>query len=168
MYEKKAAYSYPELIDCGYGLWGDVPSLPLPPMLMFDRIIEIKSDGGKYGKGVARAQFDIKPDLWFFPCHFYRDPVMPGCLGIDALWQLTGFFLGWSGARGNGRALGCGGIKFHDQVLPTAGLLTYVVDIKMMRISRKGSMVISDGCLLRDGEPIYEAAELKVIVVPEE
>lgn len=130
-------------------------------MLMFDRIPEISSEGGEYGKGVVRAEFDIKPDLWFFECHFESDPVMPGCLGLDALWQLLGFYLGWTGAKGSGRALGLGELKLTGQVLPDAKLVEYVVNIKRI-INRKLVLGVADGTMLVDGKPIYEAKDLKV------
>ncbi len=118
--ERRTSFDYEDLLACGRGeLFGEGPQLPLPPMLMFDRISEIAEAGGEYGKGVVRAVLDLKPDLWFFPCHFKGDPVMPGCLGLDALWQLLGFFLGWLGSPGKGRALGIGEVKFSGQVLPT-------------------------------------------------
>src|ERR671929_190234 len=120
MENRRDHFEFEELLACGRGeLFGEGPQLPLPPMLMFDRISEIAEKGGDYGKGLVRAVLDLKPDLWFFPCHFKGDPVMPGCLGIDALWQMLGFFLGWLGSPGKGRALGIGEIKFSDQVLPT-------------------------------------------------
>ena len=120
MHERRSNFEYEDLLACGRGeLFAKGPQLPLPPMLMFDRISEIAEVGGEYGKGLVRAVLDLKPDLWFFPCHFKGDPVMPGCLGLDALWQMLGFFLGWLGAPGKGRALGMGEIKFSGQVLPT-------------------------------------------------
>jgi 3-hydroxyacyl-[acyl-carrier protein] dehydratase / trans-2-decenoyl-[acyl-carrier protein] isomerase len=135
--------------------------LPLPPMLMFDRISEIAEAGGDYGKGLVRAVLELKPDLWFFPCHFKGDPVMPGCLGLDALWQLLGFFLGWLGAPGKGRALGLGELKFSGQVLPTVKNVVYGIDIK--RVMRtKLVLGIADGWLSADGSIIYRAMDLKV------
>jgi len=130
-------------------------------MLMFDRISEIAEAGGEYGKGLVRAVLELKPDLWFFPCHFKGDPVMPGCLGLDALWQLLGFFLGWVGAPGKGRALGVGEVKFVDQVLPSVKKVVYGVDLK--RVFR-GKLVlgIADGWLEADGKRIYEAKDLRV------
>src|ERR687887_579577 len=120
MENRRSSFNYEDLLACARGeLFGEGPQLPLPPMLMFDRISEIAEKGGEYGKGLVRAVLDLKPDLWFFPCHFKGDPVMPGCLGLDALWQLLGFFLGWLGAPGKGRALGLGELKFSGQVLPT-------------------------------------------------
>lgn len=162
-FEPKSSYSYDDLIACGHGkIFGPGNArLPLPPMLMFDRIPEISSEGGEYGKGVVRAEFDIKPDLWFFECHFESDPVMPGCLGLDALWQLLGFYLGWTGAKGSGRALGLGELKLTGQVLPDAKLVEYVVNIKRI-INRKLVLGVADGTMLVDGKPIYEAKDLKV------
>ena len=141
------------------------PQLPLPPMLMFDRISEIAEVGGEYGKGLVRAVLDLKPDLWFFPCHFKGDPVMPGCLGLDALWQLLGFFLGWLGAPGKGRALGMGEIKFSGQVLPTMKKVVYGIDIKRVMRSRL-VLGIADGWLSADGSVIFRALDLKVALIP--
>lgn len=137
------------------------PQLPLPPMLMVDRIVEISEDGGPSGKGHVVAEFDINPELWFFACHFLGDPVMPGCLGLDALWQLTGFFLGWRGMPGRGRALGVGEVKFTDQVLPNVKKVVYGIEFK--RVFR-GKLVlgIADGWLEADGRKIYEAKDLRV------
>ncbi len=162
-FEPKSSYSYEEIIECGEGkLFGPGNAqLPLPPMLMFDRITSVTVDGGEYGKGQIVAEFDIKPDLWFFDCHFKGDPVMPGCLGLDALWQLTGFFLGWTGAPGSGRALGLGELKFTDQVLPTTKLVRYIVDFKRV-INRKLVLGVADGKLEADGNVIYEAKDMKV------
>ncbi len=135
--------------------------LPADPMLMFDRIVEINDNGGKYGKGFIRAELDIHPDLWFFKCHFIGDPVMPGCLGLDAMWQLVGFFLTWLGAPGRGRALGAGEVKFFGQVLPKARLVTYEVDISRV-INRKLVMAQGDARMLVDGREIYTAKDLRV------
>lgn len=135
--------------------------LPADPMLMFDRIVEINEDGGQYGKGFIRAELDIRPDLWFFQCHFLGDPVMPGCLGLDAMWQLVGFFLTWLGAPGRGRALGCGEVKFTGQVLPTAKVVTYEIDISRV-INRKLVMAQGDARMLVDGSEIYTAKDLRV------
>jgi 3-hydroxyacyl-[acyl-carrier protein] dehydratase/trans-2-decenoyl-[acyl-carrier protein] isomerase len=151
------------LLACGRGeMFGPGNAqLPLPPMLMFDRITEISETGGANGKGFVRAELDVKPDLWFFLCHFKGDPVMPGCLGLDALWQMVGFFLGWLGSPGRGRALGMGEVKFTGQVLPNVKKVVYGVDFK--RVMR-GRLVlgIADGWLKADGEPIYKATDLKV------
>ena len=162
-FEQKNSYSYDEIIQCGEGkLFGPGNAqLPLPPMLMFDRITNVSIDGGENGKGVIEAEFDIKPDLWFFDCHFKGDPVMPGCLGLDALWQLLGFFLGWTGAPGSGRALGLGELKLTGQVQPDVKLVKYVVDLKRV-INRKLVLGIGDGKMFADGELIYEAMGLKV------
>src|SRR5436309_639693 len=132
MQDQRSSYEYEDLLACGRGeLFGPGNAqLPLPPMLMFDRISEISDSGGEYGKGMIRAELDVKPDLWFFGCHFKGDPVMPGCLGLDALWQMVGFFLGWSGGAGRGRALGLGDLKFSGQVMPNVSKIVYNVDIK--------------------------------------
>lgn len=161
--EKKSSYSYEELLRCARGeLFGPGNAqLPLPPMLMFDRITVINDSGGVFGKGQIEAELDIKPDLWFFPVHFKGDPVMPGCLGLDALWQLLGFFLGRTGAPGRGRALGVGEVKFTKMVTPTVRKVTYRLDIKRLRLG-KLVLGIADGILKADGERIYEAKDLKV------
>lgn len=163
MSDRRSAYSYEDLLACGRGeLFGPGNAqLPLPPMLMFDRITEISEDGGPNGKGHIRAELDIKPDLWFFDCHFKGDPVMPGCLGLDALWQMTGFFLGWLGQPGKGRALSTGEVKFTGQVLPSVKKVEYGVDFKRVL---KGRLVlgIADGWLKADGETIYKATDLRV------
>jgi 3-hydroxyacyl-[acyl-carrier protein] dehydratase / trans-2-decenoyl-[acyl-carrier protein] isomerase len=162
MQERRSNFEYEDLLACGRGeLFAEGPQLPLPPMLMFDRIAEIAEVGGEYGKGLVRAVLDLKPDLWFFPCHFKGDPVMPGCLGLDALWQLLGFFLGWVGAAGKGRALGMGEIKFSGQVLPTMKNIVYGIDIKRVMRS-KLVLGIADGWLSADGNVIYRALDLKV------
>ena len=135
--------------------------LPNDPMLMFDRITDIRDDGGQHGKGYVRAELDIRPDLWFFGCHFIGDPVMPGCLGLDAMWQLTGFYLTWLGAPGRGRALGCGEVKFTGQVLPDAKRVSYEIDITRV-INRKLVMAQSDARMLVDGREIYTAKDLRV------
>ena len=166
---QQSTFSYEELLACGRGeLFGPGNAqLPLPPMLMFDRITSITADGGAYGKGEVIAELDIKPDLWFFPCHFQGDPVMPGCLGLDALWQMVGFFLGWSGAPGHGRALGVGEVKFTEQVQPSASLVSYVVDIKRV-MSRKITLGIADGKMLVDGTVAYVAEGMKVTLFTED
>lgn len=160
---QKDAYDKQDLIDCGNGkLFGPGNAqLPIDNMLMLDRITHISSEGGSYNKGILVAELDINPDLWFFQCHFPGDPVMPGCLGLDAMWQLVGFFLGWRGNPGRGRALGSGEIKFTGQILPTAKKVTYTLNIKRV-IERKLIMGIADGELACDGEVIYEAKDLRV------
>lgn len=160
---QKSSYSYEDIISCGNGeLFGPGNAqLPLPPMLMFDRITNVSAEGGAYGKGIIEAEFDINPDIWFFDCHFKGDPVMPGCLGLDALWQLTGFYLGWTGASGSGRALGLGELKLTGQVQPSTKLVKYVVDIKRV-MSGKLVLGIGDGTMYGDGEEIYKAKGLKV------
>jgi len=159
----KSAYSYEELLQAGRGeLFGPASGrAPLPPMLMMDRITRITSDGGAHGLGQIVAELDIHPDLWFFKCHFESDPVMPGCLGLDAMWQLIGFFLCWSGGMGRGRALGCGEVKFTGQVLPTAKLVTYRIDMKRVLL-RRLYMGIADATMSVDGRDIYSATDLKV------
>lgn len=159
----KSAYNRDELELCGAGkLFGsDTARLPSGNMLMFDRILKINSDGGNHGKGEITAELDIRPDLWFFGCHFTGDPVMPGCLGLDSLWQLCGFFLSWSGCKGKGRALGAGSVKFTGQILPTAKKVVYKLNMKRV-IARKLSMVIADGTVAVDGRVIYTAEDLKV------
>lgn len=160
---KKSAYSYEELLQAGRGeLFGpEGARLPLPPMLMADRITHINSDGGPHGLGQIVAELDVHPDLWFFKCHFESDPVMPGCLGLDALWQLIGFFLCWSGGAGRGRALGVGEVKFTGQVLPSASRVTYRIDMKRVLL-RRLIMGIGDGTMSVDGRDIYTATDLKV------
>ena len=160
---RKSSYSYDELITFAHSNFegqGD-SRLPLPPMLMLDRVVNISTEGGAYGKGVIESEFDINPDLWFFQCHFEGDPVMPGCLGLDALWQSLGFYMGWSGAPGTGRALGLGELKLTGQVLPTTRLVKYVIDIKRV-INRKLVLGIGDGSMYADGKLIYTAKGLKV------
>jgi 3-hydroxyacyl-[acyl-carrier protein] dehydratase/trans-2-decenoyl-[acyl-carrier protein] isomerase len=157
------SFTYDELLACGRGdMFGaGNAQLPAPPMLMFDRITNIQLDGGKYGKGQIQAELDVKPDLWFFGCHFIGDPVMPGCLGLDAMWQLVGFYLGWSGAPGRGRALGVGDLKFSGQVTTAVKKVEYRVDIKRV-FRRSFALGIGDGQLVADGKIIYEAKDLRV------
>jgi len=157
------SYTKEELLACGRGeLFGaGNAQLPLPNMLMIDRIVEINNTGGKYGKGEIIAELDINPDLWFFGCHFVGDPVMPGCLGLDAMWQLVGFFLGWVGGKGKGRALGVGEVKFTGQILPTAKKVVYRINMKRV-INRKLVMGMADGEVEVDGRVIYTATDLKV------
>jgi 3-hydroxyacyl-[acyl-carrier protein] dehydratase / trans-2-decenoyl-[acyl-carrier protein] isomerase len=163
MAEQKSSYSYEELLVCARGeMFGPGNAqLPAPPMLMFDRITDISETGGAHGKGYIRAEFDIKPDLWFFPCHFIGNPIMPGCLGLDAMWQLTGFYLGWLGEPGYGMALSTGEVKFKGMVTPKTKLVEYGIDFK--RVMR-GRLVlgIADGWVKADGEQIYTASDLKV------
>ena len=160
---KKNSFSYEQLIDCANGdLFGKGNAqLPSPPMLMFDRITNINETGGEFQKGEIIAELDIKPELWFFDCHFKGDPVMPGCLGLDAMWQLVGFYLGWLEQPGKGRALGVGEVKFTGQVLDTVKKVTYQISIKRL-ILRKLILGVADGVLKADGEPIYEARDMKV------
>ena len=159
----KDHYSFEELLTCARGeMFGPGNAqLPAPPMLLFHRITKMTQDGGKYGKGYIEAEFDITPDLWFFDCHFIGDPVMPGSLGLDAMWQLVGFFLGWIGGKGRGRALGCGSVKFAGQVTQNVKTVTYKVDMKRV-INRSLVMGLGDAVLEADGEPIYWAEDLRV------
>jgi 3-hydroxyacyl-[acyl-carrier protein] dehydratase / trans-2-decenoyl-[acyl-carrier protein] isomerase len=159
----QSSFTYEELLACGRGeLFGSGNAqLPLPPMLMFDRIVSVSETGGEHGKGHITAELDVRPDLWFFAPHFKGDPVMPGCLGLDALWQMLGFFLGWLGLPGRGRALGVGEVKFADQVLPSVKLVTYGIDLKRV-FKSKLVLGIADGWLEADGRRIYEAKDLRV------
>jgi len=161
--ERKTSFTYQDLIDCAQGrLFGPGNAkLPMPPMLMVDRIKTITEQGGKHSKGEVIAEYDLMPDRWFFKCHFEGDPVMPGCLGLDALWQMVGFFLGWVGAPGRGRALGVGEVRLTGQVLPTAKKLVYHLNFK--RVMR-GRLVlgIADGTMSVDGQTVYEAKDLRV------
>lgn len=160
---RQSSFNYEELIQCGNGeLFGEGNArLPAPPMLMMDRIVEINADGGEFGKGQIIAELDIKPELWFFDCHFHTDPVMPGCLGLDAMWQIIGFYLGWLGSPGRGRALGSGEVKFFGQVLPTAKKVTYKINLTRV-IQRKLVMGVANATMEVDGKEIYSAKDLKV------
>jgi 3-hydroxyacyl-[acyl-carrier protein] dehydratase/trans-2-decenoyl-[acyl-carrier protein] isomerase len=161
--DRCSSYEYDDLVSCGHGqLFGvDRPRLPLPPMLMFDRISEISDTGGEYNRGLVRAELHVKPDLWFFGCNYKNDPVMPGCLGLDAMWQLVGFYLSWSGCEGRGRALGLGELTLAGEVLPNARKVVYNIDIK--RVMRaKLVLGIADGWLSMDDEIIYHAKDLRV------
>lgn len=160
---QQSSYSQDELLACARGeIFGPGNAqLPLPPMLMVDRITHISNEGGEFNKGVVEAELDIQPDLWFFQCHFQGDPVMPGCLGLDALWQLLGFFLGWSGGQGRGRALGSGEVKFAGQVLPSTRLVSYRLDIKRV-VMRKLTLGIANASLAQDGKLIYTGKDLRV------
>ena len=161
---QKNSYNYDDLISCGEGkLFGEGNAkLPLPPMLMFDRITEIKKDIGEFKKGFIKAELDIKDNLWFFDCHFQKDPVMPGCLGLDAMWQLVGFYLGWLGNPGRGRALGVNSVKFTGEVLKNVKMATYVIDMKRILIKEGTTVGLANGILLADGKKIYSAESLKV------
>ncbi|HPE58856.1 MAG TPA: 3-hydroxyacyl-[acyl-carrier-protein] dehydratase FabA [Thiolinea sp.] len=160
---RQSSFSLEELLQCGRGeMFGPGNAqLPVPNMLMMDRIVHISEEGGTYGKGEIRAELDVKPDLWFFDCHFPGDPVMPGCLGLDAMWQMVGFYLAWLGNPGHGRALGVGEVRFFGQVLPKAKLVTYRLSLKRV-ITRKLVMGIADGSLEVDGREIYTAQDLRV------
>ena len=162
-FKQKDNYTFEELLECGHGrLFGEGNAqLPLPPFLMLDRITHISPEGGLHGKGEITAELDINPELWFFKCHFENDPVMPGCLGLDAMWQLVGFFLGWLGGLGRGRAISVGEVKFSGQVLDTAKKLTYQINMRRV-IMRKLVMGIADGVMNVDGQPIYEAKDIRV------
>lgn len=163
MVEKRNSYNKQDLIASGHGeLFGENgPPLPADNMLMMDRVVLMSETGGEYEKGFVEAELDINPDLWFFKCHFINDPVMPGCLGLDAMWQLVGFYLGWLGAEGKGRALGVGEVKFTGQVLPTAKKVTYKIHFKRV-INRKLVMGVADGEVFVDDKLIYTAKDLKV------
>jgi len=163
MGERRHSFEYEDLLSCGRGeMFGaGNPQLPLPPMLMFDRISHISETGGEHGRGQITAELDVNPDLWFFACHFKGDPVMPGCLGLDALWQMLGFFLGWTGASGRGRAFGAGEVKFSGMVLPTVKKVEYIVDLKRV-IRRKLVLGVGDGIVKADGAVIYSAKDLRV------
>lgn len=163
MTTRQNSFNREELLDCGHGkLFGEGNAqLPIPNMLMLDRITRIDTEGGDYNKGCIIAELDITPDLWFFDCHFPGDPVMPGCLGLDAMWQLVGFYLGWMGNPGRGRALGCGEVKFTGQVLPTAKKVTYKIHLKRV-ITRKLILGIADAQMFVDDKEIYTAKDLRV------
>ncbi len=160
---REESFTYEQLLECGHGkMFGPGNAqLPTPNMLMMDRITRIADSGGAFGKGEIQAELDIKPDLWFFDCHFPGDPVMPGCLGLDAMWQAVGFFLAWIGNPGHGRALGVGEVKFTGQVLPSAKRVTYHLDMKRV-ISRKLVLGVADGVMKVDGRAIYQARDLRV------
>ena len=162
--EKKSAYNYDDLIKCANGeLFGPGNAkLPLPPMLMFDRITEIGESGGTFKKGLLKAELDIKNDLWFFDCHFKEDPVMPGCLGLDAMWQLVGFYLGWLGNPGRGRALGVSTVKFTGEVLKNVKVATYEIEMKRVLIKEGTTVGLANGLLKADDKKIYAAENLKV------
>ena len=160
---QKPSFSKEELLDCGHGNMFGIGNarLPLPPMLMFDRIIKITEDGGDFGKGEIIAEFDIDPTLWFFDCHFEKDPVMPGCLGLDAMWQLVGFFLGWIGEPGRGRALGAASIKFAGEILQDTKKVEYIINMK--KVIKRGVVVgVGNGIVKADGKTIYHAEGFKV------
>ena len=161
---QKNSYDYDELISCGEGkLFGEGNAkLPLPPMLMFDRITEIKKETGDFKKGFIKAELDIKDNLWFFDCHFKEDPVMPGCLGLDAMWQLVGFYLGWIGNPGKGRALGVGTVKFTGEVLKNIKLVKYEIDMKKIMSPGGTTVGLANGVVLADDKKIYSADSLKV------
>ena len=162
--EKKSSYNYDDLIKCANGeLFGPGNAkLPLPPMLMFDRITEIGESGGTFKKGLLKAELDIKNDLWFFDCHFKEDPVMPGCLGLDAMWQLVGFYLGWLGNPGRGRALGVSTVKFTGEVLKNVKIATYEIEMKRVLIKEGTTVGLANGLLKADDKKIYAAENLKV------
>ena len=161
--EQKNSYNYEDLLTCAKGeLFGPGNAqLPMPPMLMFEKITNISSNGGTNDKGVIQAEMTIKPDLWFFDCHFIDDPVMPGCLGLDAMWQLLGFYLGWLGEKGRGRAISVGNVKFSGMILPQTKKLEYTINLKRV-LTSKLVLGIADGLLSADGELIYEASDLRV------
>ena len=161
---KKSSFEYSDLINCSNGdLFGPGNAkLPSPPMLMFDRITDIKENNGNFNKGFVKAELDIKENLWFFDCHFKKDPVMPGCLGLDAMWQLVGFYLGWLGNPGRGRALGVSNVKFTGEVLKNVKMATYEINMKRILIKEGTTVGLANGILLADGKKIYTAESLKV------
>ena len=161
--EQKNSYNYEDLLTCAKGeLFGPGNAqLPMPPMLMFEKITNISSNGGTNDKGIIQAEMAIKPDLWFFDCHFIDDPVMPGCLGLDAMWQLLGFYLGWLGEKGRGRAISVGNVKFSGMILPQTKKLEYTINLKRV-LTSKLVLGIADGLLSADDEIIYEASDLRV------
>ena len=163
MQQRQSSYSYEDILTCARGeMFGQGnPQLPLPPMLMLDRITVINEDGGEHGKGAIRAEYDISPERWFFDCHFAGDPVMPGCLGLDALWQMTGFYLGWLGLEGKGRAISVGEIKFSGMITPETKLVEYGVDFKRV-VKGRLNLSIGDGWVKADGETVFVAKDLRV------
>lgn len=163
MSEQKSSFEYEELIEHAHGrlLGPKAPRLPLPPMLMIDRITSIGEEGGTHGKGHVHAEYAINPDRWFFDCHFEGDPVMPGCLGLDGMWQLTGFYLGWLGCEGKGRAIGVGEVKLTKMVTPEIKKITYEISMKRV-ITRKLILAVADGTMKADGETAYEVSNMKV------
>ena len=169
MAQRQSSYDYEELLACGRGeLFGPGNAqLPLPPMLMFDRITSVTEEGGEHGRGQIIAELDVKPDLWFFDCHFRGDPVMPGCLGLDALWQMTGFFLGWLGLPGRGRALSVGEVKLTGMVVPEIKKLEYIVDLRRV-INRRLILGTGSGILKADGEVFYKASDLRVGLIADQ
>lgn len=163
MTDRKSSYTFEDLLACGRGeLFGPGNAqLPAPPMLMMDRVTDITESGGAHDRGRMVAELDVTPDKWFFECHFLGDPVMPGCLGLDALWQMLGFYLGWLGGLGRGRALGVGEVKFREMVLPSVSLVRYTVDVKQVRMG-KLVLGVGDGTLEADGKAIYAVKDMKV------
>ncbi len=159
----QSSFSFDELLSCAKGeLFGPGNAqLPAPPMLMMDRITHISETGGAHGVGEVVAEYDVKPDRWFFDCHFPNDPVMPGCLGLDALWQMTGFFLGWLGEKGRGRALGVGQVKFSGMITPAVKLVRYIVDVRKVRRGRV-VLAVADGALEADGERVFSSSDMRV------